>query len=218
MKASKLLKRAIAQLKREGHHDPVTGGICKPGVGYLFNILPEPHKAFVMDKIDYFVGYEQVRGQSPKAWIVIWSLLEPMVWIKLSDRAIEDPLPYVEPQPLDPEFRNAPQPILLADLRERAIISGKLHALDLAQETVEIMPWKEEQIRASIKRRMPSEILHNSPDVLDALINGLQKGIVDIHKPHAYIAIADQRDAPLPSIQVLLEPRPVLWHGPTVKA
>ena len=65
MKASQLLKRAVAQLKREGHPDPVAGGVCKPEMGYLFEILPEPHQAFVIDKIDYFVGYERVGGQPP---------------------------------------------------------------------------------------------------------------------------------------------------------
>jgi len=111
VKASQLLKRAVAQLKREGHPDPVAGGVCKPEMGYLFEILPEPHQAFVIDKIDYFVyfvGYERVGGQPPRAWIVMWSLLEPIVWIKLSNRVIKDPLPYVKPQPLAPEFRNTP--------------------------------------------------------------------------------------------------------------
>ena len=218
MRAGELLKGAIARLKREGHPDPVAGGICKPEMGYLFEILPEPHQAFVIDKIEYFVGYERVGGRLPRAWIVMWSLLEPMVWIKLSDRAVEDPLPYVEPRPLAPGFRAAPQPVLLADLRERAIITGKLHALNLAQETVEVIPWKEERIRASIKRRLPPELLRNFPEAPDELMDSLQKSVVDVHKPHAYVAIADRRDTPFPSVQVLLEPRPVLWHAPAAKA
>jgi len=218
VRAGELLKGAIARLKREGHPDPVAGGVCRPAVGYLLEVLPEPHRAFVLDKIEYFAGYERVGGQLPRAWIVMWSLLEPMVWIKLSDRAVEDPLPYVEPRPLVPGFRAAPQPVLLADLRERAIIGGRLHALNLAQETVEVIPWKEERIRASIKRRLPPELLRNFPEAPDELMDSLRKSVVDVHKPHAYVAIADRRDTPFPSVQVLLEPRPVLWHGPAAKA